>query len=578
MSSKEQKSGPVKGYFKRKYAGTMKEFLRDWKWIFSFSKRYKWIVALYTLLGFFSSTLAFAASYVSRLLINIIAGRETGRLVFLIVAMVCSTLFSLLFSCLMSRINAKISAYVNNDIQGEIFDSILDARWEEVGKYRNGDILDRFNDDVSTISTNSIEWIPKVILSFYSFLLTLVVLLIMDPIMALIALGSAPFLILVSRIIMHKNKEYRQKVLEMNSQLVSLETDTIYNYDYIKSFGAAPIFSKELRSRQDKWKDRTLDYNKFQIKAKISITLLSTSVTLLTFGYCLYRLWTGQILFGDMTFFIQQRSSLTKNFSELFSALPGMLNSAVSSHRVRELISLEKEAHSPAGSETADSLLNKKLTVKLNDATFAYTEGENVYDKAAFVAGPNEIVAVLGESGRGKTTLFRLLLGLVDPTEGSVNILDEDGNSYDMNADLRPLVSYVPQGNSIVLGTIADNLRIVKEDATDEEITEALKIAHAWEFVEPIGIDAPLGDRGKGISEGQAQRIAIARAMLRNAPILMLDEATSALDEETERLVLEDIAKHCPDKTVIISSHRPSVLSKCSRVYRISDGRINESK
>lgn len=569
---------PVLNYIKSKYDGTFSEFVQDWKWIFSFSKRYKWVIVFYTVLGLFSSSLSLVTSYISRSLINIITGKQTDKLALLVAAMVGSTVFSLAFSSIMSRVNAKISIYVNNDIQGEIFDKIMDAQWKELGKYQNGDLLNRFNNDVSAISGNAIGWIPNVLLNIYSFALTFFVLLRMDPTMAFIALASAPFLLFMSRYIMRKNKEYRQRVLEMNSQMMSFEVDTFYNYDSIKSFGAIPHYCKELRKWQKKWKDYSLDYNKFQIKTNIAMTLVSSLVTMVAFGYCLYRLWTGQILYGDMTFFLQQRSALSSNFSKLVATIPGMLNSAISAHRVHELVSLEKESHNPDSKAVMKKLRNQPLTIRLKDASFAYTEGKNVYNNAEFVAHPNEIVAILGESGGGKTTLFRLLLGLINPDEGSVEISDENGNVYNMNADLRPLVSYVPQGNSSILGTIAENLRVVKEKATDEEIIDALKIAYAWSFVEPVGIDSKLGDRGKGISEGQAQRIAIARAMLRNAPILMLDEATSALDEETENLVLDSIMEHCPNKTVIVATHRPSVLSRCKRIYRIENGKIEQAK
>jgi len=569
---------PVKNYIKSKYDGTITEFFFDWKWIFSFSKRYKWIIVLYTFLGVFSSTFSLLASYVSRLLINIITDKDTKMLPVLIAAMVGTTVFSLVFSSVMSRVNTRISIYVNNDIQGEIFDKIMDAKWTELGKYQNGDLLNRFNGDVSTISGNAIAWIPNVVLSFYSFGLTFFVLLRMDYIMAFIALLSAPFLLFMSRYIMQKNREYRKKVLEMNSQMMSFEVDTFYNYDSIKSFGAIPHYCKELRRWQKKWKNYSLDYNKFQIKTNIALTLVSTFVTFVSFGYCLYRLWTGQIKYGDMTFFLQQRSALSNTFSTLVATIPGMLNSAISAHRVHELVLLNKEDHDDISKKDMEKLLSKPLSIKLNDATFSYTDGKNVYENAEFVAKPKEIVAVLGESGGGKTTLFRLLLGLVSPNLGSVELSDNDGNVYNMNADLRPLVSYVPQGNSSILGSIADNLRIVKEDATDEEIINALKIAYAWDFIEPIGINAKLGDRGKGISEGQAQRIAIARAMLRNAPILMLDEATSALDEKMENLVLDSIMTNCPDKTVIVATHRPSVLSRCTRIYKIENGKINVAK
>ncbi len=551
--------------------GTLRETIDDWKWIFTFSLRYKWIVVFYTVLGIFSSTLTLGSSYVSAMIINIITGAQKEKLWFMIAVMLGTTIFSLVFNSLMSRVSTKIAIRVNNDIQGEIFDKIIDAKWKDLNKYKYGDLLNRFNSDVSTISKNAISWIPNFIISIYTFILTFIVLVKMDYIMAIIATVSAPILLLLSKAIMGRLKKYREKVTKMNSDMMAFEVDTFYNFDVIKSFGIIRYYSKELRNWQKKYKDYNLEYNRFEITTNILMTLLGTAVSMLAFFYCLYRLWTGQILYGDMTFFLQQRSSLTSRFDSLVATFPAMMSSSVSAHRIREIVELPKEEHDETALKEIEQYKDKGLSIQLNDVTYGYEEDKTVYENVEFVAKPNEIVAVLGESGGGKTTLFRLLLGLVDPDKGSVTLKDINDKEVKVNADLRQLISYVPQGNTAVMGSIADNLRMIKEDATDEEIISALKIACAWEFVEPIGIDKVLGEKGKGLSEGQVQRLSIARAMLRDAPILFLDEATSALDEKTENQVLDSIMKNCPNKTVIISTHRPSVLSRVNKIYKIKD-------
>lgn len=197
---------------------------------------------------------------------------------------------------------------------------------------------------------------------------------------------------------------------------------------------------------------------------------------------------------------------------------------------------------------------------------------------SAFHAEPGEIVALVGPSGEGKTTMIRLILGLVRPDRGRVFLRTGAGLEAEVNAETRHLFSYVPQGNTILSGTIADNLRMVKEDATDQELEEALRLACAWEFVSrmPEGIHSSVGERGRGLSEGQAQRLAIARAVLKDAPVLLLDEATSALDVATERQVLRNLMTGRPNRTVIVTTHRPSVLGMCRRVYRIVDRQVRE--
>lgn len=571
-------SRAIKILFDKFGDGTYTDFIDDWKWIFSYSAKYKWIIVYYTVMGLVSSTLGLVSSVIGKYLIDIITGYQYSKLWILIVAMVGSTAFSLITSSIVGRISLKISIYVNNDIQTDIFNKIIDADWQQVSTYQNGDLLNRFNSDVSTISGNAISWVPNVIVNLYSFLATFFVILHYDITMALFAFISAPVLLLVSRRVMKKLREYKKRVQEMNSGMMSFETEAFYNFDSIKSFGVTGHYSEELKSWQKKYKDYNLDYNLYSIKMNIGMTGLSTGVGLAAFGYCLFRMWTGDISYGTMTLFLGQSSKLSSGFSTLISIFPSMISSAVSAHRIREIVDLPKEIHDPESLEKMKPLASEGFTVRMRSVKFAYRDKDDVIINSDFVAKPNEIVAVVGPSGQGKTTMLRLILGLIHPQQGETFLEAADGTAYSMNADLREFFSYVPQGNTLVSGTIADNLRVIKKDASDEELIEALKISCAWEFIEKLedGINSKLGERGRGFSEGQAQRIAIARAVLRDAPIMLLDEATSALDADTERRVLRNIIKQHPNKTCIVSTHRPSVLGMCQRIYRVVDRQITE--
>ena len=559
--------------------GTLSEFFDDWKWIFSFSRKYKWIIVFYTAVGIFGSTLSLGSAWLSRTLINIVVGQQREKLWLLLGAMLGMTAFSLLLSSLNSRIFTRISIYVNNDIQAEIFDRILDARWEELSRYPSGDLLNRFNGDVGTIASNAINWIPNLIINIYTFVVTFVVLFRMDSIMAWIAILSAPFLLVMSRWIMRRMKEYRKRILELNSGMMSFEVETFFNFDMIKSFGVFGAYSRKLRSWQQRYRDYSLDYNRFEIRSRILLTLVSTTVSMAAFGYCLYRLWNGRILYGDMAFFLQQRGSLSGRFNSLIGTIPGMLNSAVSAHRIRELVDLPREEHDAESFEALHRIADDGLTVTLDHVRFGYSEDREIYQDLNFSVGPGEIVAVLSPSGGGKTTFMRLMLGMLNPREGSVTLTGSDGRAVPVNADLRRFFAYVPQGNTILSGSIAENMRNIREEITDEEIVSALQTACAWDFVSalPDGIYSSLGERGRGISEGQAQRLSIARALLRGAPVLLLDEATSALDVETEEAVLRNIVRRYPNKAIIISTHRPGALKLCQKIYRIRDGCIEEA-
>ncbi len=557
--------------------GTFSEIIDDWKWIFSYSARYKGAIVFYTILGIFSTTMGLVSSVAGKYLIDIITGYQTSKLWIMLLIMIGSSVFSLVFSSVINRISTKLSIYINNDIQADIFDKIVDADWMEINKYPNGDILNRFNGDISTVSSNAISWLPTIVIAIYNFFATFFVILHYDVIMAVIALASAPILLLMSRFVIKIQREYGKKTREMSSKLMAFEVETFYNFDTIKSFGISDSYSKKMRWWQGKFKDVSLEYNMFSIKTNIWMSIVGMLVQFTAFGYCLFRLWTHDITYGTMTLFLQQRSNLSGAFSNVVSIIPSFLNSSISAHRIRELVELKKEVHIPESNEL-DAYADDGFVVRMKDLDFSYVEGTRVITNSQFVAKPGEIVALVGPSGEGKTTMIRLILGLVRPENGSALICASNGEEIEMNADTRHLFAYVPQGNTILSGTIAENLRMVKPEATDEELIEALKLSCAWDFVEklPDTINFTLGERGRGLSEGQSQRVAIARAVLRDSPILLLDEATSALDVQTERQVLRNIIQQRPNKTVIVTTHRPSVLNLCQRVYRVMETQLTE--
>ncbi len=558
--------------------GTFGDFLQDWKWIFSYGRRYKKQILLYTVLGILSAALGLGSSVVSKYMIDIIVGRKMEMIWLLALMMVSSLVVSLVFSSLVSRISAKISISVHNDIQADIFRQVMAADWQALGKFQSGDLLNRFGSDVHTISSNAVNWLPNVIITAFHFLATFCVILYYDAVMALIALISAPVLLLAGRYMMRRLRHHREQVLKMNSDLMSFESEAFYNMDTIKSFGVTDQYGLELEKWQGRYKAHNLDYNLFQIKSNAAMKLITAFVSFVAFGYCLLRLWSGAISFGTMTLFLQQHSALSGQFHSLVGILPNMLGASVSARRIREITQLPRENRDTDSAEKLKAVAEDGLTVRMQGVKFSYEEDQNVITGSDFVARPGEIVALAGPSGQGKTTLLRLMLGLVGPNEGRVSLVGKDGMEMDMNADLRQFFSYVPQGNTILSGTIAQNLRLVKPDAADEEMEQALKTACAWEFVKamPKGIHSPVGEQGRGLSEGQAQRIAIARAVLRDAPVILLDEATSALDADTEKTVLENIVRQHPNKTCIVTTHRSSVLRKCQRVYHVTGKQVTE--
>ena len=552
--------------------GTFSEIWDDWKWIWGYTKRYRRAVWIYTILGVASSTLGLVSAVASKYSIDIITGYDSDHLWFIVTVMVASALVGLLLRSVTSRISTKISLRVNNDIQAQVFDRLLGADWRSLNAFASGDLLSRLSTDVGSVSSSAIRWLPDLIVTAYTFAATLAVILHYDWVMALLALASAPFLLLTSRRLIRGMRTHQQEVRQVGSRLMSYETETLHNLDAIKGFGITGRYGRGFRSRQEEFRRASLDYNLFSIRTEILLSLLGSAVQMAAFGYCLYLLWSGKILYGTMTLFLSQGAKLSSAFNALVRTVPSFLSASVSARRIRDLYALEPEPVLP--DDGLDSLASQGFTVAVEDAGYAYVPHQPVLTHADFRAAPGETVALVGPSGGGKTTMIRLLLGLIRPAEGRAYLQAADGRQVEMNAGLRRYFSYVPQGNTLLSGTIADNLRMVKPDASDAQLQAALEAACAWDFVSAMdgGLDASVGEHGHGLSEGQAQRIAIARALLRDAPVLLLDEATSALDVATERTILRNLAARYPHKTCIVTTHRPTVISLCRRVYQVSSG------
>ena len=556
---------------------TFGEIFLDWKWIFSYSRRFKGPIAAYTVLGLLSSTLGLVSSVAGKFLVDVVIGHKSDQLWMAALIMAGSALISLAISNLIGRIRQKLNVDMTNAIRGDVFDSVMDAGWQSLNQFSNGDILNRFHGDIGIVADNAISWLPGMIISVYSFVSTFIVIWYYSPVMSLIALSSAPVILLMSRYLVKKQKEHRKEMMETTSRMYSFESEALYNLDTVKSFGIMDSFSLQLRELQMQYRRITLAWNMFQIRTNVFMAILSLLIEYVAYGYALFLLWGGHITYGTMTLFLQQRGALSSAFHGLVGIVPGFISSSVSAHRIQELMNLPREKHDK--NEIPAEYFKGGLTLKLDQVDFKYDDGdEMVIEASDFEAHPGQITALVGPSGEGKTTVLRLLLGIIEPSDGTSTFMPENDSEEPLtiSAESRQLISYVPQGNTMLSGTIAENLRLAKQDATDDEITAALKLACAWEFVEklPDGINNSVYERGKGLSEGQAQRISIARALLRDAPIMLMDEATSALDVETERTVLRNILQKSPGKTFIITTHRPTVLSMCDRVYRVVDKRI----
>lgn len=452
-----------------------------------------------------------------------------------------------------------------NRMQQMTLARLLRSEWRGREAMHSGDVINRLETDVNHVVTFLTETLPSTISTIALFIGAFIYLFQMDTWLAIITVGILPCFILASRFYVKKMRQLTKKVRESDSFVQSLLTETMQHRMLVKTMEADDQMLDRLEGTQSELRQRVKHRTAFSV---ISNLILNTGFSLgylIAFLWGLIRLADGTITFGAMTAFLQLVYRIQSPARDLTKLVPAFVSVFTSAERLMELEEIPEEKQGEA------IMLPAPCGVRFSDVTYSYsTDEQPVISHANFDFKPGTCTAILGETGSGKTTLIRLLLALIRQQEGQIEIYSESTISY---SPLSPLhrcnFVYVPQGNTLLGGTLRDNLRIGAPDATDEQMREALRLACA-DFVDnlPQGLDTVFAEHGGGMSEGQAQRIAIARALLRPGSIILLDEATSALDPDTERQLLNNIM-HNNDKTVIFVTHRQAVVSYCDHV--ISD-------
>ena len=559
--------------------GTLRKMWAQSKWILQYGRRYWKMMVLYTLLGIAGSGVSLISSLISKDLVDIITGHQTGKLLATFAAMIGFSLANILVSQASGYASTFINLKVDSEIKNDIFAKMLVTNWESLTAYHTGDLVTRWSSDASNISSGILNWIPNLIIYTFRFLSALAVVLYYDPTFALFALLGIPFSALLSRPLLRRMRNNNQKSAAMNAKMYGFNQEAFSNIQTIKAFDLIRFYTDRLKNLQTEYIRMRLDFQKMSILTSVLMSIIGFIVSYSCYGWGIYRVWSNAISYGTMTMFLSLSGTLTSSVNSLTSLIPTAISLTISAGRLMDIVEMPQEDYSQdsAVEKFGKQHRQEGIGLIMKDLDYTYRTGTNVFSGASMEAYPHEIVALVGPSGEGKTTMLRLILSLLKPQKGSFHICagHNEKEQLAMSPSTRKLFSYVPQGNTMFSGTIAENLRNVKPDATDEEIIEALKLACAWEFVEklPDRIESEVKERGGGFSEGQAQRLSIARALLRKSPILLLDEATSALDVATERKVLKNIMQDTYPRTCIVTTHRPTVLNICSRVYAIRDKR-----
>ena len=559
--------------------GTYGDLIKELYWIYRYARRYWKQMVFYTALGLVGTAVSLLSSLVSRDMVDIITGHQTGLLVRTFAFFIALNVSNIFLGQASTYFSNKISISVDNSIKADVFDRMLITDLEALQKYHTGDLLTRWSNDASTISNGILSWIPNLVIYTVRFVSTFAMVFYHDKWFALIAMIGMPVSILTTRHMLTSMRQTNKSVAAMNARMTGFNQETFSNIQTIKAFDMIRLYSRQLRSMQSEYLDMRMTFQRLSLTASAIMSLAGLAISYSCYAFGIYRVWSGAITYGTMTMFLGLSSSLTSTLNQLISLIPTAVGISVAARRLLDIWDMPKESFQFAARVENFQEKNREcgIQIQLSDLSYSYKSGTQVFSHADFEAHPNEIVALVGPSGEGKTTLLRIMLSLLRPQSGSATIYGAaTGQRLRLVPSTRRLFAYVPQGNTMFSGTIAENMRGVKEDATDAEIVDALKLACAWEFVEklPDQINHPIGERGKGFSEGQAQRLAIARALLKKSPILLLDEATSALDTATEEALLKNIAKDDYPRTCIVTTHRTSVLDICDRVYEIRDQKL----
>lgn len=452
-----------------------------------------------------------------------------------------------------------------NRMQQQLVARLLRSQWQGREAMHSGDIINRLEEDVRQVVTFLTETLPSVLSTLAMFFGSFLYLLDMDVVLACITVGILPLFAAISRIYIAYMRRYSREVRQTDSKIQGLLTETMQHRMLVKTMEAEDQMLRRLDRTQTVLRQWVRKRTKFSVISHFFINIGFSLGYLIAFLWGALRLHAGTLTFGGMTAFLQLVNRIQGPARDITRLAPAFVSVFTATERLMEL---EDNPEEEQGEPLA---VAAPCGISFEGVTFYYDDAQQqpVVKEMNYNFAPATCTAVMGQTGSGKTTLIRLLLSLVYPKEGHIFIYNDKGRKEELSPRHRCNFVYVPQGNTLLSGTLRENLRLGNPDATDEEMLEALRLACA-DFIDdlPEGLDTQFSEHGGGLSEGQAQRISIARALLRPGSIMLLDEATSALDTQTELRVLENILQR-HRRTVIIVTHRQAAVDYCSQILQI---------
>lgn len=543
---------------KTKY--TAKEILK-WLWVAWKGNRLQ--ASLNALIGLLGVVVSLSSVWAVQHAIDVASHEAKGEIITAVSLMGVLILCDFALNITSVWIRNLLGIKAQNRMQQKLLDRILRSEWKGKESHHSGDVLNRLEIDVANVVNFLTEIIPNSLSTLALFLGAFFYLFAMDWRLAIVIVIMIPIFVVFSKIYMRQMRHLTSEVRNSDSKVQSILQETIQHRMLIKTLEGDSEAVNRLEGTQSVLRNNIVRRTKFSVFSYLVLNLGFSIGYLIAFGWAAIRLSAGTLTFGGMTAFLQLVNRIQSPARQLTRLVPSFVSVFTAAERLMEL------EEDPLEDQGDSIVMDSPCGVRFKNVTFAYEDSEdNVIEHLNYDFYPGSCTAILGETGSGKTTLVRIILALLKPMNGMVEIYNKLENKQ-LSPLLRTNFVYVPQGNTLMSGTIRDNLRLGKITATDEEMKKALKQSCAeFVFDLPNGLETECTEQGGGLSEGQAQRISIARALLRNRSIMLFDEATSALDPETERQLLKNLLeKH--DKTIIFITHRPAVVEYCDQTLTI---------
>lgn len=551
----------------------IKEILRIPKTHYSSSQIFRWLwrasktnrtqAIINASIGLLSVVVSLAQVWAVQHAIDVAAGNIPGSLLNAVAFMGLLILANFALNIASVWVRNILGIRAQNRMQQRMLDRILRTEWHGKETLHSGDVLNRLEFDVSNVVVFITETLPNVLSVLMMFLGAFFYLFSLDRILALITIAIIPVFIVFSKIYIGQMRRYTRQVRDSDSKVQSVLQETIQHRMLIKTLESDDTAVNRLEHTQSELHQNVVRRTKFSLFSNLVLNFGFALGYLVAFAWAALRMSRHTLTFGGMTAYLQLVGRIQGPARNLTKLVPAFVSVFTAAERLMEL------EEDPLEEQGDPVMLDVPCGVRLNHVYYQYSAAERlVINDLSFDFKPGSSTAVLGETGAGKTTLIRIILALLKPQQGSVSIYDSH-ESMILTPRMRCNIVYVPQGNTLLSGTIRDNLRLGRLGATDREMAEALHTACAdFVFDLPDGLDTECSEAGGGLSEGQAQRISIARALLRDRSIMLFDEATSALDPDTERQLLGNIlGRH--DRTIIFITHRQAVVDYCDQTLHL---------